>query len=159
MPVNGKTKVFDNYNPPNAELLNVCVHCGFCLQTCPTYTLWGKEMDSPRGRIHLMNLAIAGEVRLSDLYVSHFDHCLGCQACVTTCPSGVKYGKLIEAMRGQLERHYRRPLRERVLRRMIAAVFSQPARMRKLIVAAACLSAAWVAATRADPTPDLVAAP
>ena len=133
IPVNGKTKVFDDYNPPDAELLNVCVHCGFCLQTCPTYTLWGKEMDSPRGRIHLMNMAIAGEVKLSDLYVSHFDHCLGCQACVTSCPSGIKYGKLIEAMRGQVERQYRRPLHERVLRRMIAAVFSQPARMRKLV--------------------------
>ena len=120
--------------PRTAELLNACVHCGFCLQTCPTYTLWGKEQDSPRGRIHLMNMAIEGEVELTDLYVSHFDHCLGCLACVTSCPSGLKYGKLIEAMRGQLERQYRRPLHERVLRRMVAAVFSRPARMRKLMV-------------------------
>jgi glycolate oxidase iron-sulfur subunit len=114
--------------------LNACVHCGFCLQTCPTYTLWGKEQDSPRGRIHLMNMAIEGEAELTDLYVSHFDHCLGCMACTTSCPSGLKYGKLIEAMRGQVERQYRRPLHERALRRMIAAVFSRPERMRKMIL-------------------------
>ena len=134
-PINGTTKVFDDYHAPSADLLNVCVHCGFCLQTCPTYALWGKEMDSPRGRIHLINMAVEGEVGLTDLYVSHFDHCLGCQACVTACPSGIKYGKLIEAMRGQVERQYRRPLRERLLRRMIAATFSRPKRLRKLAVA------------------------
>jgi len=130
--VNGKTKVFDHHHVPSADLLNVCVHCGFCLQTCPTYALWGKEMDSPRGRIHLINMAVEGEVGLTDLYVSHFDHCLGCQACVTACPSGIKYGKLIEAMRAQVERQYRRPLGDRLLRRMIAATFSRPKRLRKL---------------------------
>jgi glycolate oxidase iron-sulfur subunit len=133
-PATGAKKIFDDYHPPAEELLNSCVHCGFCLQTCPTYTLWGKEMDSPRGRIHLINMAIEGEVDLTDLYVSHFDHCLGCLACVSACPSGVKYGKLIEAMRGQVERQYRRPLHERALRWMIAAVFSRPARMRRLMV-------------------------
>ena len=134
-PVNGKRKVFDDHHPPSADLLNVCVHCGFCLQTCPTYTLWGKEMDSPRGRIHLMNMALDGEVGLTDLYVSHFDHCLGCQACVTACPSGIKYGKLIEAMRGQVERSYQRPLADRALRRMIAAIFTRPTRLRKVAAA------------------------
>ena len=133
-PVHNQLSVFDDHHAPSADLLNVCVHCGFCLQTCPTYTLWGKEMDSPRGRIHLINMAADGEIGLTDLYVSHFDHCLGCQACVTACPSGIKYGKLIEAMRGQVERHYRRPLRERVFRRMIASTFSQPKRLRRLAV-------------------------
>jgi len=131
---NASKNIFDEYHPPDAELLNACVHCGFCLQTCPTYTLWGKEQDSPRGRIHLMNMAIEGEAELTELYVSHFDHCLGCMACTTSCPSGLKYGKLIEAMRGQVERQYHRPLHERALRRMIAAVFSRPERMRKLVL-------------------------
>jgi len=134
-PTNGKARVFDEHHPPSADLLNVCVHCGFCLQTCPTYTLWGKEMDSPRGRIHLIGMAIEGEVGLTDVYVSHFDHCLGCQACVTSCPSGIKYGKLIEAIRSQLERIYHRPLGERMFRRMIAATFSHPQRLRKLAIA------------------------
>ncbi len=134
-PTNGKARVFDEHHPPLADLLNACVHCGFCLQTCPTYTLWGKETDSPRGRIHLIRMAVDGEVALTDLYVSHFDHCLGCQACVTACPSGIKYGKLIEAMRSQFERQYRRPLRERMFRGMIAATFSRPQRLRKLAVA------------------------
>jgi glycolate oxidase iron-sulfur subunit len=89
-------------------------------------------MDSPRGRIYLMNMAAAGEAELTGSYITHFDHCLGCQACVTACPSGVKYGKLIEAMRGQVERNHRRPLRERMVRRMIAALFARPERLRIL---------------------------
>lgn len=134
-PVENNLRVFDNHHSAAAELLNVCVHCGFCLQTCPTYTLWGKEMDSPRGRIHLMNMAKDGEVGLTDLYVSHFDHCLGCLACVTACPSGIQYSKLIEAMRSQVEQLYHRPLRERIFRRLIAATFSRPKRLRKLAAA------------------------
>jgi glycolate oxidase iron-sulfur subunit len=79
-------------------------------------------------------MAIEGEVDMTDLYVSHFDHCLGCLACISSCPSGVKYGKLIEAMRGQVQRQYRRPLHERVLQCLVGAVFSRPSRMRKLMV-------------------------
>jgi glycolate oxidase iron-sulfur subunit len=80
-------------------------------------------------------MAIDGEVELTELYASHFDHCLGCFACVTSCPSGIKYDKLILAMRGQVERLYQRPLKERALRRVITAVFSRPTRLRKLAVA------------------------
>ena len=68
------------------------MHCGFCLPTCPTYVLWGEEMDSPRGRIHLMTQGLDGEP-LTDAMVEHFDACLGCMACVTACPSGVQYDR------------------------------------------------------------------
>jgi glycolate oxidase iron-sulfur subunit len=83
------------------ELISDCVHCGFCLPTCPTYVLWGQEMDSPRGRINLMAQRLEGEP-LSDSMVRHFDQCLGCMACVTACPSGVKYDVLITQTRATL---------------------------------------------------------
>jgi glycolate oxidase iron-sulfur subunit len=156
-PVNPNPRVFDDQHPPAAELLNSCVHCGFCLQNCPTYTLWGKEADSPRGRIHLMSMAIDGEVELTKLYASHFDHCLGCFACVTSCPSGIKYDKLILAMRGQVERLYQRPLKERALRRMIAAVFSRPA-LAKAGGRPSCLSASRSAAAVSRLARDFAAA-
>ena len=76
---------FDEHRPPSAELVADCVHCGFCLPTCPTYALWGEEMDSPRGRIHLMNQGLSGEP-MTDSMVQHFDACLGCMACVTGVP-------------------------------------------------------------------------
>lgn len=129
-----KLKVFDSHHPPAAEQRSLCVHCGFCLPTCPTYLLWGKEMDSPRGRIQLMNLAAEGEAQMSDTFVEHFDRCLGCQACVTVCPSGVEFGKLIESMRGQIVRNYQRGWGERLLRWMLGAIFPHPARLRVLAV-------------------------
>src|SRR5947209_1835338 len=86
---------FDGHHAPALELIDECVHCGFCLPTCPTYLLWGEEMDSPRGRIYLMREGLEGEA-MNDTMVRHFDQCLGCLACVSACPSGVEYGKLIE---------------------------------------------------------------
>ena len=86
---------FDSHNPPSPELLADCVHCGFCLPSCPTYVLWGEEMDSPRGRIHLMKNVTDG-APLDDTVVGHIDACLGCMACVTACPSGVQYDRLLE---------------------------------------------------------------
>nr|MBA2698589.1 4Fe-4S dicluster domain-containing protein [Nocardioidaceae bacterium] len=122
---------FDDHHPPSAELAADCVHCGFCLPTCPTYVLWGEEMDSPRGRIYLMQQGIEGEP-LSDSMVGHFDACLGCMACVTACPSGVQYDSLIEATRAQVERRHRRPAGERLLRSAIFALFPYPRRLRLL---------------------------
>src|SRR6201994_2185356 len=81
------------------DLANDCVHCGFCLPACPTYSLWGEEMDSPRGRIHLVTQVLDG-AELSSAAAEHFDRCLGCMACMTACPSGVQYDRLIEAGRG-----------------------------------------------------------
>jgi glycolate oxidase iron-sulfur subunit len=113
------------------ELLDDCVHCGFCLPTCPTYELWGEEMDSPRGRIHLMSQHELG-APLSDSMVEHFDRCLGCMACVTACPSGVQYDRLIEVTRAQVEEEHPRSRGERLLRAAIFAVFPYPRRLRAL---------------------------
>ncbi|GAC1545828.1 MAG: heterodisulfide reductase-related iron-sulfur binding cluster [Herpetosiphon sp.] len=124
--------VFDDYHPPSPELIEDCVHCGFCLPTCPTYLLWGEEMDSPRGRIYLMNMATQGQAPMNDTFVRHFDQCLGCMACVTACPSGVQYDKLIEATRSQIERNYHRSLPDRLFRRMLFELFPHPNRLRVL---------------------------
>jgi glycolate oxidase iron-sulfur subunit len=120
---------FDAHHPPSAELASDCVHCGFCLPTCPTYVLWGEEMDSPRGRIYLIQTGLDGEP-MSDAMVQHFDACLGCMACVTACPSGVQYDKLIEATRAQVERRHRRPAADRLLREAVFALFPHPKRLR-----------------------------
>ena len=109
-----------------------CVHCGFCLPACPTYTLWGQEMDSPRGRIYLMKLALEGKAEMNESWVSHFDSCLGCVACMPACPSGVDYGKLIEATRAQIERNYQRPAAEKLHRRFLFEAFTKPGRMKFL---------------------------
>ena len=124
---------FDAHRPPDKELVDVCVHCGFCLPTCPTYLLWNEEMDSPRGRIVLMNTALEDADQLSDSMVTHWDRCLGCMACVTACPSGVKYDKLIEATRPQVERNYERSRRDRAFRRFAFETFTHPGRLRALV--------------------------
>ena len=93
---------------PQRELIDDCVHCGFCLPHCPTYLNWGEEMDSPRGRIDLMRGLRTGQMPMTPTVVAHFDRCLGCMACVTACPSGVRYDVLIEETRAYVERKYRR---------------------------------------------------
>jgi glycolate oxidase iron-sulfur subunit len=125
------TGAFDEHHPPDAALVGDCVHCGFCLPTCPTYVLWGEEMDSPRGRIYLMQEGLDGEP-LSDSMVQHWDRCLGCMACVTACPSGVQYDKLIEATRAQVERRHHRSAKDRALRTLVFALFPHPQRLRLL---------------------------
>lgn len=113
------------------DLLADCVHCGFCLPACPTYVLWGEEMDSPRGRIHLMDQTLQGQ-QLDASTVQHFDACLGCLACVSACPSGVQYGSLISATRVQVEEEYKRPRSQRALRAAIFQLFPFPRRLRAL---------------------------
>jgi glycolate oxidase iron-sulfur subunit len=112
------------------ELTADCVHCGFCLPTCPTYVLWNEEMDSPRGRIHLMDARLDGVVSLNSTVTTHFDRCLGCMACVSSCPSGVRYDRLIEATRAAVEQEHDRPLGERLLRGLLFRVLPYPGRMR-----------------------------
>jgi glycolate oxidase iron-sulfur subunit len=113
------------------DLIADCVHCGFCLPTCPTYLLWGEEMDSPRGRIYLMKNLLEG-APLDDSTVQHFDACLGCMACVTACPSGVQYDVLIETTRAEVEGTTKRGPAESALRGMIFATFPYPRRLRAL---------------------------
>ncbi|HKN93598.1 MAG TPA: heterodisulfide reductase-related iron-sulfur binding cluster [Thermoleophilaceae bacterium] len=122
---------FDTIRPPEKELIEDCVHCGFCLPTCPTYHLWGEEMDSPRGRIVLMREAREG-AEVSDEVVTHWDRCLGCMACVTACPSGVQYDKLIEDTRAQVERNHSRSPGDRLWRNLLFELFPHPARLRAL---------------------------
>ncbi|OBF30840.1 glycolate oxidase [Mycobacterium sp. ACS1612] len=127
---------FDDHHPPKPELLSECVHCGFCLPTCPTYQLWGEEMDSPRGRIHLMNLATDGQIPIDSSFAKHFDTCLGCMACVSSCPSGVQYDQLLEAVRPQIERAVPRSVTDRLFRALIFFVFPYPARLRVIALGA-----------------------
>jgi glycolate dehydrogenase iron-sulfur subunit len=119
------------------ELVSACVHCGFCLPTCPTWGLWREEMDSPRGRIYLMEGLADGTLRLNQTVVEHFDRCLGCMACVTSCPSGVQYDRLIEQTRATIEREYRRPRHERALRSTLLALVAHPRRLRMALRLAA----------------------
>jgi glycolate oxidase iron-sulfur subunit len=123
---------FDAHHPPSNEIIEKCVHCGFCLPVCPTYVLWGQEMDSPRGRIYLMKVASEGAAEMTPNWVSHFDSCLGCMACMTACPSGVDYGKLIEATRAQIERNTKRSRGEKLHRRFVFETFTRPDRLRQM---------------------------
>lgn len=126
-------KAFDEHHPPDPELIADCVHCGFCLPTCPTYLLWGEEMDSPRGRIQLMKMASQGEIGMNERLTQHIDRCLGCMACVTACPSGVQYDKLIEATRAQIDRRYERSTLDRLFRSLVFQLFPRPARLRAML--------------------------
>ncbi|HLI23608.1 MAG TPA: heterodisulfide reductase-related iron-sulfur binding cluster [Acidimicrobiales bacterium] len=113
------------------SLVDDCVHCGFCLPACPTYALWGEEMDSPRGRVYLMGEYLGGET-MSGSMVEHFDRCLGCMACISACPSGVRYDRLITETRAEVEGEFRRPWPQRLLREAIFAVFTRPRRLAAL---------------------------
>ncbi len=124
----------DSTHPPETKLIDACVHCGFCLSTCPSYRILGTEMDSPRGRVYMMDALNQGEIDLTPAVVSHFDSCLGCLACTTTCPSGVQYDKLIASMRPQIERNHQRPLVERLYRQFIFGLFPYPNRLRLFLI-------------------------
>ncbi|MGF1515282.1 MAG: (Fe-S)-binding protein, partial [Elainellaceae cyanobacterium] len=103
--LNPVTQGFDPQSPPDPALIDACVHCGFCLTTCPSYRVLGTEMDSPRGRIYLMDAVNEGRIDLPGTTAQHFASCLGCLACVSACPSGVRYDRLIESTRAQVSRN------------------------------------------------------
>jgi glycolate oxidase iron-sulfur subunit len=123
---------FDDQYPPDPQLINACVHCGFCLATCPSYRVISQETDSPRGRIYLMDQINKGNIDLSPAIVQHFDSCLGCLACVSTCPSGVQYDKLISATRFQINRNYPRNWLDRLFRSLLFTILPYPQRLRIL---------------------------
>jgi glycolate oxidase iron-sulfur subunit len=118
------------------KILRSCVHCGFCTATCPTYLLLGDELDSPRGRIYLIKDMLEGEKPASPAVVKHIDRCLSCLSCMTTCPSGVNYMHLVDHARAYIERTHRRPLGDRLIRALLAAVLPHPKRFRLALQAA-----------------------
>ena len=118
----------------NLSKLSACVKCGFCLPTCPTYLLWGNEMDSPRGRIQLMRAVEEGRAPIGDTVIRHLDRCVGCMACVTACPSGVDYTQLLESFREQIGQSPQRGVTDRIWRRLLFAVLPYPRRLRLMKV-------------------------
>src|SRR5687768_9641764 len=104
---------------PRQVDLDRCVHCGLCLNACPTYRELGVEMDSPRGRVYQMVQVSAGASAITPAYVEHIDLCLACRACETACPSGVPYGRMVEAARAEIERTIERPWHVRTLRGLV----------------------------------------
>ena len=115
------------------SILRKCVHCGFCNSTCPTFKLLGDELDGPRGRIYLLKNMMEHDETPSGKIVSHIDRCLSCLSCMTTCPSSVNYMHLVDAGRSYIEKKFRRPLRDRIFRRLLAATLPHPARFRLLL--------------------------
>jgi glycolate oxidase iron-sulfur subunit len=111
-------------------LTGACIHCGFCLPACPTYALTGDENDSPRGRIHLARQVVTGQAPLDAAVAGHIDSCLGCLACVPACPSGVRYDRIIEEFRPEVETAYAADRGDRAFRRLVFALFPHPGRLR-----------------------------
>lgn len=118
------------------QILRSCVHCGFCTATCPTYQVLGDELDSPRGRIYLIKDMLEAGRPADEKTVKHLDRCLSCLACMTTCPSGVHYMHLIDHARAHVEKTYRRPVMDRMLRAVLARIIPYPGRFRLALLAA-----------------------
>ena len=121
-----KDQLKDKDNKSSEKILRKCVHCGFCNATCPTYQLLGDELDGPRGRIYLIKDMLEKKTPANEKIVKHIDRCLSCYSCMTTCPSGVNYMHLIDHGRNYIEKTYKRPFRERVIRDFLSKVLPHP---------------------------------
>lgn len=121
-----KEQLKDQDNKSSEKILRKCVHCGFCNATCPTYQLLGDELDGPRGRIYLIKDMIENKKPASEKIVKHIDRCLSCYSCMTTCPSGVNYMHLIDHGRNHIEKTYKRPFNERIIRDFLSRVLPNP---------------------------------
>ncbi len=126
----------DPQTADSEKILRACVHCGFCTATCPTFVLLGDELDSPRGRIYLIKDMLEKDRPADAETVLHIDRCLSCLSCMTTCPSGVHYMHLVDHARAHIEETYRRPLADRMMRRVLAAVLPHPGRFRLALAGA-----------------------
>lgn len=122
------------------DILRACVHCGFCTATCPTYALLGDELDGPRGRIYLIKEMLEQDRPASDTDVRHIDRCLSCLSCMTTCPSGVNYMHLVDHGRRHIEKTYRRPIFDRMLRSVLGWVLPDRQRLKWAQRAASIIS-------------------
>jgi glycolate oxidase iron-sulfur subunit len=120
----------DPHVASSESILRACVHCGFCTATCPTYVTLGNELDSPRGRIYLIKDMLENDRPADKVTVTHIDRCLSCLSCMTTCPSGVNYMHLVDHARSHIEKTYRRPLIDRLIRNVLSAILPYPNRFR-----------------------------
>jgi glycolate oxidase iron-sulfur subunit len=125
-----EAQLADSHMRESEKILRTCVHCGFCTATCPTYVLLGDELDSPRGRIYLIKDMLEGGKPATAEVVKHVDRCLSCLSCMTTCPSGVNYMHLVDHARAHIEKTYKRPWHEKMLRSILAAILPYPARFK-----------------------------
>jgi len=126
----------DSHVAESERILRKCVHCGFCTATCPTFTLLGDELDSPRGRIYLIKDMLENGRPADEKIVKHVDRCLSCLACMTTCPSGVHYMHLVDHARVHIEKTYKRPVADRLMRSLLAFVLPHPKRFRLALIGA-----------------------
>src|SRR3989440_11423338 len=110
---------FSATDRPGWELYSTCIHCGLCLNACPTYRVLGTEMDSPRGRIYQVAQVDQGKLPIAESFVTHIDRCLDCRACESACPSGVEYGRIVERARALIETEAARPWLQRVMRKYV----------------------------------------
>jgi len=129
------TQLLDPQIAEAEKILRACVHCGFCTATCPTYVLLGDELDSPRGRIYLIKNMLEQGAPATQEVVKHVDRCLSCLSCMTTCPSGVHYMHLVDHARDHIEKTYKRPFADRLMRDLLARVLTNPSLFRLSVLA------------------------